>query len=95
MSTAKRMLHNITSQRWPSNEQGMYLLPGARRLTLLSDTVAQKYVALGRFRWYGEIVDPDPEPEPEPVPPLIVDREPEPDPAPETEPAGEATQTEE
>lgn len=92
MSTAKRILHNITSQRWPSNESGQYLLPGARRLTLLSDTVAQKYVALGRFRWYGDIVDPDPEPEP--VPPLVVDRDPDPDPESEPEPAGEDTEPE-
>lgn len=94
MSTAKRMLQNITSQRWPSNEQGQYLLPGQRRLTLLADTVAQKYVGLGRFRWVGEIIDPDPEPEP--VPPLVVDRDPEPEPEPvpdpdpaDTEPAPE------
>lgn len=95
MSTAKRMLHNITSQRWPSNEAGQYLLPGARRLTLLSDTVAQKYVGLGRFRWYGEIVDPDPETEPDTPPPLEVDREPKPEPTPDPEPSGEDTQPEE
>lgn len=92
MSTAKRILQNISTIWLPSNEQGQYLMPAQKRLTLLSDTVAQKYVAKGYFRWYGPVVDPDPEPEPEPTPEPEPEPQPEPTPDPEPAPAEDPTE---